>query len=67
MVQKSVGFNYSDEYMYNLCLEILGFESQEEKEKYRARMQRFREIPEDKGGLLRAFIKKEYNRRRYKD
>ena len=42
-------------------------ESQEEKEKYRARMQRFREIPEDKGGLLRAFIKKEYNRRRYKD
>ncbi len=42
-------------------------ESSEEKEKYRARMQRFREIPEDKGGLLRAFIEKEYQRRRYKD
>ena len=42
-------------------------ENPEEREKYRARMQRFREIPEDKGGLLREFIKKEYNRRRYKD
>lgn len=31
-VRKSVGFNYSDEYMYNLCLEILGFETEEEKE-----------------------------------
>ena len=31
-VRKSVGFNYSDEYMYNLCLEILGFETDEEKE-----------------------------------
>lgn len=42
-------------------------EAPEEKEKYRARMQRFREIPEDKGGLLRAFILKEYRSNRYKD
>lgn len=31
-LRKSVGFNYSDEYMYNLCLEILGYETLEEKE-----------------------------------
>jgi hypothetical protein len=30
-------------------------------------MQKFREIPEDKGGLLRAFIRKEYENNRYKD
>ena len=41
--------------------------SAEEKEKIRARQQRFREIPEDKGGLLRAFIRREYERQRYKD
>ena len=41
--------------------------SAEEKEKIRAREQRFREIPEDKGGLLRAFIYKEYQKQRYKD
>ena len=39
----------------------------EEKEKIRAKMQKFREIPEDKGGLLRAFIQREYNKKRYKD
>ena len=39
----------------------------EEQEKIRARQQRFREIPEDKGGLLRAFIRREYERQRYKD
>lgn len=42
-------------------------QSPEEQEKARARAQRFREIPEDKGGLLRAFIRKEYERNRYKD
>ena len=39
----------------------------QEKEKIRAKMQKFREIPEDKGGLLRAFIRKEYENNRYKD
>lgn len=41
--------------------------SPEEKEQMRARTQRFREIPEDKGGLVRAFIYKEYQKQRYKD
>lgn len=41
--------------------------SPEEKEQMRARTQRFREIPEDKGGLVRAFIYKEYKKQRYKD
>lgn len=44
-----------------------GEQSAEEKEKIRARMQKFREIPEDRGGLLRALIAKEYGRNRYKD
>ena len=39
----------------------------EEKEKLQAKMQKFREIPEDKGGLLRAFIQREYNKKRYKN
>lgn len=34
-VRKAVGFNYSDEYMYNLCLEILGFKTNEEKDEVR--------------------------------
>ncbi len=32
-----------------------------------AREQQFRDIPEDPGGLLRAFIRKEYMKNRYKD
>lgn len=32
-----------------------------------AREQQFRDIPEDPGGLLRAFILKEYRKNRYKD
>ena len=39
--------------------------SPEEQEKMRARMQKFRQIPEDKGGLLRALIQREYAKRRY--
>lgn len=39
--------------------------SPEELEKMRARMQKFRQIPEDKGGLLRALIQREYAKRRY--
>lgn len=34
-------------------------------EQIQAREQRMRDIPEDKGGLLRAFIYKEYNKNRY--
>lgn len=44
-----------------------GGQTVEDKEKIRARLQKFREIPEDKGGLLKAFIEKEYNQNRYKD
>ncbi len=36
-------------------------------EKAQAKVQKFREIPEDKGGLLRAFIQKEYFKNRYGD
>ena len=44
-----------------------GAKSDEENEKIRARLQKFRDIPEDKGGLLRSLIKKEYQMNRYKD
>lgn len=40
-------------------------QNDEEQQKIRARKQKFREIEEDKGGLLREFIKKEYLRKRY--
>lgn len=36
-------------------------------EQIQARVQQYREIPEDPGGLLKAFIEKEYNRKRYQD
>ncbi len=39
----------------------------EEREKIQAKMQKFREIPEDKGGLLRAFILREYKKNRYEN
>lgn len=32
-IRKEVGFQYSDEYMYDICLEILGCQTEEEKEK----------------------------------
>ena len=51
--QKSVSIGASDK------------QSSAEREKIRAKMQKFRKIPEDKGGLLRAFIKKEYAKKRY--
>ena len=44
-----------------------GAKSDEENEKIRARLQKFRDIPEDKGGLLRAIIKKEYQMNRYNE
>ena len=37
------------------------------REKIKAKMQKFRQVPEDKGGLLRAFIQKEYARKRYEE
>lgn len=42
-----------------------GAKSDDEEEKIRARLQKFRDVPEDKGGLLRAIIKKEYLLNRY--
>ena len=40
--------------------------NEEYDEKIQARAQQYREIPEDAGGLLRAFIRKEYELNRYK-
>ena len=42
-----------------------GDKSDDEDRRIRARLQKFRDIPEDKGGLLRAMIKKEYQLNRY--
>lgn len=42
----------------------VGDEDEENKEKMRIRMQKFRDIPEDKGGLIRAIIAKEYRMRK---
>lgn len=39
----------------------------ERQKKIRARLQKFRQVPEDKGGLLRAMIQKEYAQKRYKN
>ena len=36
-------------------------------EEVQAKIQKFREVPEDKGGLMRAFIQKEYLKNRYGD
>lgn len=44
-----------------------GGDARDEKEKMRAKMQQYREIPEDQGGLLRAFIRKEYEKNRYEE
>ena len=43
--------------------------SKEDKydEKMQAKVQQYREIPEDIGGLLRAFIKNEYQQNRYNE
>ena len=44
---------------------VNGKQSPEVQEKMRAKLQKFRQIPDDKGGLLRALIQKEYAKRRY--
>lgn len=42
-----------------------GSDDEKYDEEVQARVQKFREIPEDKGGLLKAFIQKEYLKNRY--
>ncbi|MBQ7303512.1 MAG: VWA domain-containing protein [Alphaproteobacteria bacterium] len=44
-----------------------GKKDEEYDEKVQAKVQKFREIPEDKGGLLREFIRQEYLKDRYGD
>lgn len=44
-----------------------GDSAEEKSEKMKVRMQKFRDIPEDKGGLLRAIINKEYRLNRYNE
>lgn len=44
-----------------------GKTDQQYDEQAQARVQQFREIPEDPGGLLRSFIVKEYHKKRYGD
>ncbi len=63
--QQSEQQNQQPEEQKSVSIEASGKQSPEEREKIRARMQKFRKIPEDKGGLLRAFIKKEYAKKRY--
>lgn len=42
-------------------------QSEDYDEEAQARIQRYREIPEDVGGLLRSFILQEYNKNRYNE
>lgn len=42
-----------------------GDEADEQKKAMRAKMQKFRQVPDDAGGLLRALIAKEYSKNRY--
>ena len=63
--QQSEQQNQQSEEQKSVSIEASDKQSPEEREKIRARMQKFRKIPEDKGGLLRAFIKKEYAKKRY--
>lgn len=44
-----------------------GNEDEKYDEEIQARAQQYREIPEDPGGLLKAFIYKEYHRNRYNE
>ena len=46
-----------------------GEEAQEEEfdEEAQARAQQYREIPENPGGLLKAFIRREYMKKRYEE
>ena len=44
-----------------------GSKDEQYDEKMQAKVQQYREIPEDAGGLLRAFIKNEYQQNRYNE
>ena len=44
-----------------------GSKEEQYDEKMQAKVQQYREIPEDVGGLLRAFIKNEYQQNRYNE
>ena len=74
----NIEYNMNDEYNGSLKQKPEGLEEfiyqyvmEEIDEKYdeevQAKVQRFREIPDDKGGLLRAFIQQEYLKKRYGD
>lgn len=64
-LQKDEQSQDSDELEQAQSLSSGDKQNDEEQQKIRARKQKFREIEEDKGGLLREFIKKEYLRKRY--
>ena len=44
-----------------------GLLDKEQSEKMQAKIQQYREIPEDPGGLLKAFIYQEYRQNRYNE
>ncbi len=64
-LQKDEQTQDSDELEQAQSLSSGDKQNDEEQQQIRARKQKFREIEEDKGGLLREFIKKEYLRKRY--
>ena len=49
------------------AMQELAEEGEDYDEKLQAKAQQYREIPEDIGGLLRAFIKQEYQKNRYNE
>lgn len=51
----------------SLSAQELAQEGEDYDEKLQAKAQQYREIPEDVGGLLRAFIKQEYQKNRYNE
>lgn len=69
-VDKQSQYGNEDEQSEQLAKSLqtqAGAKSDDEREKIRARLQKFRDVPEDKGGLLRALIKKEYQLNRYNE
>ena len=44
-----------------------GANNEKYDEKMQTKLQQYREVPEDVGGLLRAFIKNEYQQNRYNE
>ena len=64
-VQQQAGEDKKGEEQQQQAIGVNGKQSPEVQEKMRAKLQKFRQIPDDKGGLLRALIQKEYAKRRY--